>query len=113
MVLTRHLGCRYLWVDSVSLLQNDTEDLKLGVNSMDLIYERARLTVVAICGNDADAGLPGVNEGTRSTRQNTGEIYPGVEVGIVQGLDTLLKKPVYTTRAWTYDLHLTKVKCDS
>ena len=102
MVLTRHLGYRYLWVDALCLLQNDTGDLELGVNSMDLIYDRAWLTVVAACGNDANAGLP-----------NTGEIYPGVEVGIVKGLDTLLKKPVYNTRAWTYGLHLTKVKCYS
>lgn len=113
IVLTRHLGCRYLWVDALCLLQNDAEDLELGVNSMDLIYGRAWLTVVAACGNDANADLPGVKEGTRNTCQNTGEIYPGVEVGIVKGLDTLLKKSVYNTRAWTYDLHLTRVKCDN
>lgn len=71
------------------------------------------MIVVAACGNDANAGLPGVKEGTRNACQNTGEIYRGVEVGIVKGLDTLLKKSVYNTRAWTYDLQLTRVKCDN
>lgn len=112
IVLTRHLGCRYLWVDALCLLQNDTEDLDLGVNSMDLIYERAWLTIVAACGHDANAGLPGVRESTRKAHRNTDEVHPGVEVGIVTGLDTLLRKSVYNTRGWTYVLHCTQAKCD-
>ncbi|KAF5682768.1 hypothetical protein FCIRC_4819 [Fusarium circinatum] len=100
--LTRRLGCRYLWVDALCLLQNDTEDLKLGVNVMDLIYERAWLTVVAACGHDANARLPGVQEGTRDGSYNTFEIVPGVHMGVVTGLDGLLKRSVYNSRAWTF-----------
>jgi len=48
--LVQRLGIRYLWVDALCLLQNDAEDLDLGVNVMDLIYERAWCTVVAGCG---------------------------------------------------------------
>ncbi|KAH7018965.1 heterokaryon incompatibility protein-domain-containing protein [Ilyonectria destructans] len=99
---TRRLGCRYLWVDALCLLQNDAEDLALGVNSMDLIYERAWLTVVASCGHDANAGLRGVENGTRLHSTNTYEIMPGVEMGILSGLDGLLKKSVYDSRAWTF-----------
>ncbi|KAF5965910.1 hypothetical protein FBULB1_11988 [Fusarium bulbicola] len=102
ITLTRRLGCRYLWVDALCLLQNDTEDLELGVNVMDLIYERAWLTVVAACGHDANARLPGVQEGTRHGSYNTFEIVPGVEMGIVTGLDALLQHSVYNSRAWTF-----------
>lgn len=104
IVFTRRLGCRYLWVDALCLLQNDTEDLALGVNAMDLIYERAWLTVVASCGHDANAGLRGVQTGTRIPSANTYEIIPGVEMGILSGLDGLLKKSVYDSRAWTYEV---------
>ncbi|KAF4969171.1 hypothetical protein FSARC_3547 [Fusarium sarcochroum] len=102
IVLVRRLGCRYLWVDALCLLQNDAEDLELGVNVMDLIYERAWLTVVASCGHDANARLPGVQEGTRNPSHNTVEVIPGVEMGIVTGLDGLLKTSVYNSRAWTF-----------
>ncbi|KAM5387017.1 hypothetical protein ACJZ2D_000310 [Fusarium nematophilum] len=102
IVLTRRLGCRYLWVDALCLLQNDAEDLELGVNVMDLIYERAWLTVVASCGHDANARLRGVQAGTRRASENTFEVIPGVEMGVVTGLDGLLKNSVYDSRAWTF-----------
>ncbi|KAF5980922.1 hypothetical protein FCOIX_4568 [Fusarium coicis] len=102
VTLTRRLGCRYLWVDVLCLLQNDTEDLELGVNVMDLVYERAWLTVVAACGRDANARLPGVQEGTRDGSLNTFEIVPGIEMGIVTVLDGLLERSVYSSRAWTF-----------
>ncbi|KAF5571126.1 hypothetical protein FPHYL_642 [Fusarium phyllophilum] len=102
ITLTRRLGCRYLWVDALCLLQNDTNDLERGVNVMDLVYERAWLTVVAACGHDANARLPGVQEGTRDGSCNVLEIVPGVEMGIVTGLDGLLKRSVYGSRAWTF-----------
>jgi len=72
---------RYLWVDALCLIQDDTEDLDRGVNAMDLIYERAWLTVVAACGHDANARLPGVQNGTRKASRNTVEIKPGAEIG--------------------------------
>ncbi|KAL9573955.1 hypothetical protein ACKAV7_001899 [Fusarium commune] len=89
-------------VDALCLLQNDAEDLELGVNVMGLVYERAWLTVVAACGHDANARLPGIQEGTRDDSYNTFEIVPGVEIGIVMGLDGLLKRSVYDSRAWTF-----------
>ncbi|KAF4442271.1 hypothetical protein FACUT_2088 [Fusarium acutatum] len=102
ITLSRRLGCRYLWVDVLCLLQNDIEDLELGVNVMDLVYERAWLTVVAACGHDANSRLPGVQEGTRDGSFNTFEIVPGIEMGIVTGLDGLLERSVYNSRAWTF-----------
>lgn len=101
ITLVRRLGVRFLWVDALCLLQNDAEDLEQGVNAMDLIYELAWLTVVAGCGHDANSRLPGVQNGTRRASRNTVEVKPGVEMGIVTGLDTLLKDSVYNSRAWT------------
>ncbi|KAK4215741.1 HET-domain-containing protein [Rhypophila decipiens] len=39
ITLVRGLGIRYLWVDSICLVQNDPEDLKRGVQVMDQIFE--------------------------------------------------------------------------
>ncbi|KAG5819171.1 hypothetical protein H9Q74_000758 [Fusarium xylarioides] len=95
IMLAERLGCRYLWVDALCLLQNDSEDL-------DLVYERAWLTIVAASGHDANARLPGVQEGTRGGSDNTFEIVPGVKMGIVMGLERLLERSVYNSRAWTF-----------
>lgn len=101
IALVRRLGGRYLWVDALCLLQNDTDDLDRGVNAMDLIYERAWLTIVAGCGYDANARLLGVQKGTRRACRNTLEVKPQLEMGVVTGLDMLLKSSVHNSRAWT------------
>jgi hypothetical protein len=99
--LTRRLGLRHLWVDALCLLQNDREDLDLGVAVMDQVYERSWLTIVAACGHDADSGLPGIYEGSRRVPNLTLEVKRGVLLGVYTGLDLLLKYSVHNSRAWT------------
>ncbi len=101
ITLTQRLGPRYLWVDALCLLQNDSADLDRGVNVMDLIYEQAWLTIIAGYGHNADAGLPGVRQGSRKAYQNIVQIKPGVSLGVNTSLDELLASSVYNSRAWT------------
>ncbi|UPK97518.1 hypothetical protein LCI18_008453 [Fusarium solani-melongenae] len=101
ITLCIRLGVQYLWVDTLCLLQNDEEDLERGINVMDQIYERSWLTVVAGCGSDANAGLPGVQIGSRSSVKLAVEVKPGVRLGLYTGLDQLLKNSVYNSRGWT------------
>lgn len=102
IAVVQRLGCRYLWVDALCLIQNDADDLDQGVGAMDLIYERAWLTIVAACGHDANARLPGVQEGTRKPSINTRHVMPGITMGVVVGLDDRLGRSMYDTRGWTY-----------
>ncbi|RSL81215.1 hypothetical protein CEP52_017245 [Fusarium oligoseptatum] len=102
IAVVQRLGCRYLWVDALCLVQNDTYDLDQGVNTMDLIYERAWLTIVAACGHDANARLPGAQNGTRKPSRNTYHVMPGITLGVVVGLDDLLGRSMYDTRGWTF-----------
>jgi hypothetical protein len=101
MTFVRGIGERYLWVDSLCLVQNDPDDVRRGVDAMDLIYEKALLTIVAAYGHDADAGLPGVEEGTRFMSRHPEEILPGMRLDAYPVLELLLKRSVYNTRAWT------------
>ncbi len=83
MALAQKIGERYIWCDALCLIQNDPDDVDRGIKSMDLIYENAELTVVAACGHDANAGLPGVHKSTRMrprfsweiTRRTTWRLY--------------------------------------
>jgi hypothetical protein len=103
ITFVRGVGEQYLWCDALCLLQDDPEDVSQGVNAMDLIYERALLTIVAACGHDANSGLPGVREGTRYMPRYPEEVIPGVQLDVYLDLDAAMKHSLYSTRAWTYD----------
>ncbi|KAK0645458.1 heterokaryon incompatibility protein-domain-containing protein [Cercophora newfieldiana] len=105
ILLVRHLGFQYLWVDSLCLLQDDPDDLQRGVNVMDQIYELAQLTIVAACGRDANSGLPGLRPGIREKQIQLVELQ-GAHLGIYYDLDSLMQQSHYQTRAWTLQEYL-------
>ncbi|WAO85978.1 HET domain-containing protein [Fusarium falciforme] len=106
VTLCRMLNVRYLWVDALCLLQNDPEDLERGVDVMDQIYERAWLTIFAATGTDANAGLPGVQVGSRRPANLALEVQPGILLGVCAGLDSLLEDSMYSSRGWTFQEHV-------
>ncbi|WYZ34025.1 hypothetical protein EsH8_I_000301 [Colletotrichum jinshuiense] len=65
MNLVRSLGERFLWVDAICIVQDDLEQKARDIPNMDIVYGKAFATIVALHGNNADAGLPGVAPGTR------------------------------------------------
>lgn len=102
IVLTRKLKVRHLWLDSICLIQNDTEDLERGVNVMDRIYEQAWLTIIAAHGHDTSAGFPGLRPGTRQTKVSAQyEVGPGITLGQMSSPVMLVDEAVYRTRACT------------
>lgn len=56
--LVRSLGVRYLWVDSLCVMEH-VGDKRRQLPLMGEIYARAQLVVLATAGTDANAGLPG------------------------------------------------------
>jgi hypothetical protein len=66
MSLVKSLGERYLWVDALCIVQDDDENKLRDIQQMDVVYSQAFATIVAMEGMDADAGLPGIVEGTKS-----------------------------------------------
>ncbi|GME28650.1 putative heterokaryon incompatibility protein [Neofusicoccum parvum] len=62
--LVQSLGERYLWVDRLSIVQDDISNKNIHVMSMDSIFANAYCTIVACDGEDADRGLRGVGLGS-------------------------------------------------
>lgn len=65
MILIKSLGERYLWIDALCIVQDDMENKLRDIQQMDVVYNKAFATIVAMDGLDADSGLPGVRPQTR------------------------------------------------
>lgn len=68
MKVTMSLGYRYIWIDRYCIVQDDPTIKHDQIRSMNHIYTRSNLTLIAAAGHDAEYGLPGVSSRTR-TRQ--------------------------------------------
>lgn len=99
--LVKLIGEQYLWVDSLCLIQDDDDDMLDGISHMDLVYQCAILTIIAMHGEDANAGLPGVHAGSRVVNQEIVAVLPGIKMTIVNGVYASMHG-VYNQRGWTY-----------
>lgn len=100
MDLVKLIGEQYLWVDCLCLIQDDDDDMLDGISHMDLVYQCAILTIIAMHGEDANAGLPGIHAGSRTVNQEIVTVLPGVKMTIVNGVYTNMDT-VYSERGWT------------
>lgn len=104
---TRKLGYRYLWVDALCI--SAEKDLMMKqISRMDLIYSRADLTIIALAGNDASHGLPGVstprtaaNQSIQALEVTQGSSYYTLASALAP-LESVISDSVHTTRGWTY-----------
>lgn len=55
--LTRGIGLRYVWIDSMCIIQDSADDWKKEAAKMGDVYAQARLVIAATRGTDANAGL--------------------------------------------------------
>ena len=99
--LVRNLGEQYLWVDALCLIQDDPDDVRLGIELMNSIYQGSFFTVVAGSGTDANSGLPGVSPGSRQSSQLIKELNPSLKMTILHSIDWHLARSTYNDRGWT------------
>lgn len=96
MLLVRSLNEYYLWVDSLCIIQDNSETKHSDIQKMDSIYSHAVATIVALNGFNADAGLPGVRPGTRHPQRiecpQLHERIAGPEPNTIQRLDKLAEE---------------------
>ena len=101
--LTKALGQRYIWIDSLCIVQNDSNTKDLLISNMDSIYGHAFFTIVAATGKDADAGLPGLREGsTGLRRQKVESLTNELKLCILPSWNRQLPNSTYAHRAWTF-----------
>lgn len=55
--VARKFGCRYLWIDSLCIIQDDRKDWEVEATLMQQYYKHSFLTVAAADGSNGEAGL--------------------------------------------------------
>ncbi|KIW73122.1 hypothetical protein PV04_01265 [Phialophora macrospora] len=94
--LTKILGEKYLWTDSLALLHDDGFQYH-----DDWVYARAALTVVAGSGKDANAGLPGVRKESRTFHQEIEQVN-GLRLMVSHLAEDYISTSQWDSRAWTF-----------
>lgn len=109
MSVCKSMGERYLWVDSLCIVQDDEVEKSNMIARMDDVYGHSLLTIINATQGKADANalLPGVSAGSRSVRQTIEQI--GGKRYILtkrHPLQLVLPQTVWYSRAWTFQENL-------
>ncbi|OAR01509.1 hypothetical protein LLEC1_02609 [Akanthomyces lecanii] len=100
------IGIRYLWVDSMCIVQDDMESKMEQINAMSSIYANAYLTLVALTSEGANSGIPRISQGRSSSDRSPFVHLPcqtliNASQGAI-GLPPMIHaRTMWTKRAWT------------
>ncbi|GAW11494.1 hypothetical protein ANO14919_008400 [Xylariales sp. No.14919] len=100
IIACTELGIPYLWVDQLCILQDGKEEKLVQLNAMDKIYSEAYVTLVALAGDNALYGLPGVSQRQRGRYSITTQGIFLLEQD--ESYAESLEKSRWITRGWTY-----------
>ena len=113
------LGYRYLWVDSLCIVQDDRSEKHDQIAMMHLIYSAAHATIVQHTGSDANAGLPGVRLGSRSLIATKTHVIPKkteahdfiMMATANYSVPGIFSASMHSTRGWTLQEVLLSARC--
>jgi hypothetical protein len=102
IAITELLHERYLWVDSLCIVQDDKTTSHDQITKMASIYANAALTIVAADGEDADYGLRGIRgvSHPRSHPQQIGELPHGVQA--IKPTFVSYEDSSWSKQGWTF-----------
>jgi Heterokaryon incompatibility protein (HET) len=102
--ITADLGFRFLWVDSICIIQGDEENKMQLIENMDAVYGNAALTIVDVSGVHAGAGIlrgRATEHGDLGSPLAIETIAPRFSLGVIPFLDGELMNSPYAHRGWT------------
>eukprot|EP00136_Aspergillus_niger_P006569 XP_001397644.2 hypothetical protein ANI_1_1628144 [Aspergillus niger CBS 513.88] len=119
VLVTRALGFRYLWIDSLCIFQDNINDWAVEASRMSRIYRHAAVTIAATSAETADAGFldkrapyyscpfPWRRRSHQGSVNDASRAYPVV---LRSYTDTFNKEPArssrWATRGWTFQEEL-------
>ena len=109
--LVRCLGVRYIWIDSLCIVQDSSRSWGLNSRVMDLIYGNAILTICAADGVDSSTGLRAMHPKEHDASQISADCAPGVRLMVSRPPEIGIRASKWDTRAWTFQERLLSKRC--
>ena len=100
MTICTQLGERYLWVDRLCIVQDDSVDKQSQIERMGDIYSTARLVLIVAHGESMDSGIYGVSQPRREIQRYEDISSLRITNVVEESLDDPLA--LWKTRGWTY-----------
>ena len=105
------LGVRYIWIDSLCIVQDSSRSFGLNSRVMDLIYGNALLTICAADGVDSSTGLRAMHPKEHEAHQITADCAPGVRLMVTHPPEIVIKASTWDTHAWKLQERLLSKRC--
>ena len=99
IAITSALNERYLWVDTLCIVQDDIIEKRATIHAMHHVYENAKLTIIAADGVNANSGILTTESNPRY--RPLMEVIEGVRVAQREEIPDITGTP-WNQRAWTY-----------
>lgn len=111
--VTRRLGMRYLWIDALCIIQEDSADWEKESATMAQVYGRAYITIAAVRAPHSHAGFLDSPPGSRGVdvipliegRPATELAIIVVPIGDFDWGQEDISNSVWNSRAWTFQEH--------
>ncbi|KAI2780455.1 HET-domain-containing protein [Daldinia loculata] len=115
MEFTRRIGMRYLWVDTLCIIQDDHKDRDRLIARMGDIYNSATVTIIAAAGRNSDAGLSGISpRAGRPIKPVPISTSDGAVLNLSVCLSSLceeVRRETWNTRGWTFQEQSLSQRC--
>ncbi|KAI0168751.1 heterokaryon incompatibility protein-domain-containing protein, partial [Pestalotiopsis sp. NC0098] len=109
ILLVARLGERYVWIDSLCIVQDSVTSWELNAKAMHLVYGNAHFTICAADG-DADAGLR-ASSSTLHLPPLTAECLPNVRLLVSRPPEAVIEDSMWNKRGWTFQERLLSHRC--
>ena len=109
--LVRCLGVRYIWIDSLCIVQDSNRSWGLNSRVMDLIYGNAVLTICAADGLDSSTPLKAMHPKAHDAHQISQDCAPRVRLMVSRPPEIGIRASKWNTRAWTFQERLLSKRC--
>ncbi|KAI2618027.1 HET-domain-containing protein [Hypomontagnella submonticulosa] len=113
MSVTHALGERFIWIDSLCIIQDDEKDKLKLIAAMGTIYAHAVVTIVNAANSQVDMGIPGISSPRRAQ-----QVHQMKDFWLVESLDLphahwqgYLRSSHWNTRGWTFQEGLLSPRC--
>lgn len=101
ILLTQHLGEKYLWIDALCIIQDDADFKTARGMKIAQIFAASALTIIAASGCDVEAGLPRLSTASDAGNQVI-ENIGGLRFALLQPpLEVVLRNLKWNNLGWT------------